>query len=295
MSAMTVVMLGHNTVQAAVGSRRGRQVLVQKLRRARLPLNCVRNGLITDETALRDALAKFWQANDLPVRRVTLLLSGGPFETRILTLPHMSPSKTAGVIRHELSLGGKAGDNIDDYMVLARNPHTHTDRVLATRMERCFLEEYIHLARAMGLHLFSIDLAMAGLIRLVRAQAMFRSLTFLVLMFDGDVLDTFLFEQGSYKGTTHSRLQFQRGSPESAAEILQKLSGQLQGYQAEHSPHALTHVYFGGRAARDMAVCAPGVEALGLQAAPFPNSPLVRLPDGWRLADCPFTAGAWMD
>lgn len=295
MSAMTVVALCHHSVQAAVGTRRGRRVLIRTLCRAELPPGCVINGLVADEPALRDTLADFWQAHRLPRRGVTLLLGGGAFDTRVLNLPHMPPAKITGVVRHELDLSSRAVDPIDDYMVLSHDPHSHTDRVLATRMERHFLDGCVQLARALGWRLRAIDLTMSGLIRLVRAEEAFRALTFLVLVFDGDELDAFLFEQGAFKYATRSRLLFQRGTPESAAEILQKLSGQLQTYQAERSPHTLTQVYFGGESARDMAICAPGVEALGLKAAPFPNSPLIRLPGGRPLADCLYTAGAWLD
>ena len=85
------------------------------------------------------------------------------------------------------------------------------------------------------------------------------------------------------------------GTPGCADEILQRVSGIVQFYQTEKSSHPLTHLYFGGGADRELAACAPGTAALGLQAQRFPDSPLVQLPEGWSLADCLYTAGALMD
>ena len=151
------------------------------------------------------------------------------------------------------------------------------------------------MARALGLGLVSIDLAAAGLIRLVRALPEHRQRTFLVLVPEGRFLSAFLFDRGLYRYAARSRLREPWGTPGCADEILQRVSGIVQFYQTEKSSHPLTHLYFGGGADRELAACAPGAAALGLQAQRFPDSPLVQLPEGWSLADCLYTAGALMD
>ena len=292
MPLTTVLFLCNRTVQAAVGRARGAQAEVQRLCQAELPDGCLINGLITDEALLSEALAEFWRAERLPTRHVALALGSGQFVSRLLELPHLPPARLRTVVSHELSTGSEAEDPLDDYMLLRSDPAANTDTVLATRVEKGFLDGYVALAAGLGLRLDSIDLALAGQIRLVRALPECGGRTFITLVFDGETLNAALYEQGRYKYATRSRLFHPRGSADGAAEILQKVSGLVQFHQAGKSPHPLTDVYFGGEAAGDLAACAPGLAALHLKAGLFPASPRVRLPKGWALADCQYTAGS---
>lgn len=295
MAAITVAAVCEGKVQAAVGRRRGRRVQIRQLGEAQLPEGCLTGSLQVDPAALQSALADFWQDQRLPVRRVALLLGGRPFVCRQLCLPHMRPGRLRGVLRHEMDTAGEIADPLDDYMLLDRDLRRGTDTVLATRVERGVIGDWAELARALGLGLVSIDLAAAGLIRLVRALPEHRQRTFLVLVPEGGFLSAFLFDRGLYRYAARSRLREPWGTPGCADEILQRVSGIVQFYQTEKSSHPFTHLYFGGGADRELAACAPGAAALGLQAQRFPDSPLVQLPEGWSLADCLYTAGALMD
>ena len=59
------------------------------------------------------------------------------------------------------------------------------------------IETYINLAAACGLKLYSIDLALAGQIKLVRATPELAGKSFVVLQFDGDSLIAGLYEKGA--------------------------------------------------------------------------------------------------
>ena len=290
--ARMILYLGSRTVQAAVGVCRGGRVRVRRLCGAELPEGCLINGLIADEARLGEALAAFLRRERLPRRQAALVLGGGQFVSRLLRLPHLPPAQLRAVVSHELSAGSAAADPLDDYMLLDRDAARRTDTVLATRVEKSVLNPYIALAHTLGLRLCTIDLAQAGLIRLVRALPEHSRRTFILLVFEGETFSASLFENGQYKYATRGRLFHPRGSADGAAEILQKVSGLVQFHQAGKSPHPLTDVYFGGEAAGDLAACAPGLAALHLKAGLFPASPRVRLPKGWALADCQYTAGS---
>lgn len=292
--ARMILYLGSRTVQAAVGVCRGGRVRVRRLCGAELPEGCLINGLIADEARLGEALAAFLRRERLPRRQAALVLGGGQFVSRLLRLPHLPPAQLRAVVSHELSAGSAAADPLDDYMLLDRDAARRTDTVLATRVEKSVLDPYIALANTLGLRLCTIDLAQAGLIRLVQALPEHSRRTFILLVFEGETFSASLFENGQYKYATRGRLFHPRGTAESAAEILQKVSGMAQFQKTGANAPALTDLYFGGAAAGDLAVCAAGAAALQLRCALFPPSPHVRLPAGWALADCLYTAGSLM-
>ena len=163
--------------------------------------------------------------------------------------------------------------------------------MLATRVESAVIENYIHLATACGLKLHSIDLALAGQIKLVGATPALAKQSFVVLQFDGDSLIAGLYEEGQYKYSTRSRLFNPRGTEASGAEIGQKLSGLIQFQTAAKSEHPITAVYFGGSTPADLAACAPACQTLRLDAAEYPETVNVKLPEGVKLADVALAAG----
>ena len=147
------------------------------------------------------------------------------------------------------------------------------------------------LAAACGLKLYSIDLALAGQIKLVRATPELAGKSFVMLQFDGDSLIAGLYEKGQYKYSTRSRLFNPRGTEASGAEIGQKLSGLIQFQTAAKSEHPIKAVYFGGSTAADLAVCTPACRALQLEVAAYPETENIKLPEGIRLADIALAAG----
>ena len=163
--------------------------------------------------------------------------------------------------------------------------------MLATRVESAVIETYINLAAACGLKLYSIDLALAGQIKLVRATPELAGKSFVMLQFDGDSLIAGLYEKGQYKYSTRSRLFNPRGTEASGAEIGQKLSGLIQFQTAAKSEHPIKAVYFGGSTAADLAVCTPACRALQLEVAAYPSTPNIKLPDHVKLADIALAAG----
>lgn len=180
---------------------------------------------------------------------------------------------------------------LDDYMLLSTDKKTKADTVLATRVESAVIETYINLAAACGLKLYSIDLALAGQIKLVRATPELAGKSFVMLQFDGDSLIAGLYEKGQYKYSTRSRLFNPRGTEASGAEIGQKLSGLIQFQTAAKSEHPIKAVYFGGSTAADLAVCTPACRGLQLEVAAYPETENIKLPEGIRLADIALAAG----
>ena len=268
MPVLTSLYLCNSTVYAAVGSPTANGAKITAACQTELPEGCLINGIITNEAELTAALQGFFAANELPTQRVALAAGGSQFNHRVLTLPRMSEKKRAAVLTREFSTGGAdVTAPLDDYMLLSTDKKTKADTVLATRVESAVIETYINLAAACGLKLYSIDLALAGQIKLVRATPELAGKSFVVLQFDGDSLIAGLYEKG------------------------QKLSGLIQFQTAAKSEHPIKAVYFGGSTAADLAACTPACRALQLEVAAYPETVNIKLPEGIRLADITLAAG----
>ena len=292
MASLTSLYLCSRTVYAAVGSPTAKGARITAAAAAQLPEGCLINGVITNEADLAEALKAFFARHKLPTGRVALIVGGSQFVHRVISLPAMSEKKRLAVLAHELSSdGAETTAPLDDYMLLARDAKTRADTVLATRVESAVIETYINLAAACGLKLYSIDLALAGQIKLVCATPELAGKSFVMLQFDGDSLIAGLYEKGQYKYSTRSRLFNPRGTEASGAEIGQKLSGLIQFQTAAKSEHPLKAVYFGGSTAADLAVCTPACRALQLEVAAYPSTPNIKLPDHVKLADIALAAG----
>ena len=292
MPVLTSLYLCNRTVYAAVGVPAANGARVTAACQTELPEGCLINGIITNEGELTAALQGFFAANSLPTQRVALAAGGSQFNHRVLTLPRMNEKKRAAVLTRELSSGGAdVTAPLDDYMLLSTDKKSKADTVLATRVESAVIENYIHLATACGLKLHSIDLALAGQIKLVGATPALEKQSFVVLQFDGDSLIAGLYEEGQYKYSTRSRLFNPRGTQASGTEIGQKLSGLIQFQTAAKSEHPITAVYFGGSTPADLAACTPACQALRLDAAEYPETVNVKLPEGVKLSDVALAAG----
>ena len=292
MATLTSLYLCNRTAYAAVGSPTANGARITAAAKTELPEGCLINGVITNETDLAAALKEFFAANKLPTNKVALIVGGSQFVHRIVSLPAMSEKKRLAVLARELSTGGvETKAPLDDYMLLARDPKTRTDTVLATRVEQNVIAGYDALAKAAGFKLYSIDLGLAAPIKAVRTIPALQGETFVLLQFDDDTISAALFVQGQYTYSTRSRLFNPRGSAESGTEIAQKLSGLIQFHIASKSEHRIATVYFCGASQNDLAVCRPGCEALSLNVASFPESPTLRLPQGLPLADVLYAAG----
>lgn len=286
MAVLTSLYLCNRIVSAAVGTPAANGVKITSVCQTELPEGCLINGIITNEAELTAALKQFFADNNLPTQRLALAVGGSQFVHRVLSLPRMNEKKRLGILTRELSSGGADFTcPLDDYMQLARDKKTGADTVLGTRVEKSVIDTYVALAQACGLHLYSIDLALAGQIKLVRVTPQLAAQTFVVLQFDGDSLVACLYENGQYKYSTRSRLFNPRGTEASGSEIGQKLSGLIQFQAAAKSEHRITNVYLAGSTDDDLAVCRPACEALQLQLSLLPDSPTVRLPAGCALPD----------
>lgn len=163
--------------------------------------------------------------------------------------------------------------------------------MLATRVESAVVETYINLAAACGLKLYSIDLALAGQIKLVRATPELAGKSFVVLQFDGDSLIAGLYEKGQYKYSTRSRLFNPRGTEASHRDRAEAFRFDPVSRPLPRASTPLRPFISAAAPPLTWLPGTPACRALQLEVAAYPETENIKLPEGIRLADIALAAG----
>lgn len=293
--ALTTVYLCNNHVHVAVGTPGAKQITLRQVLELQLEEGCLINGVITNDTALGAQLSTFWRANDLPIKDVALVIDSTQFLSKMVQVPAMAPKKQMEVAKNELAPMETRQDPVVDYMVLRTDKKTKTDTLLASSVERSFLQQYVAIFEKIGISLCSIDTALACYLKLMDFMPVFQEKTCILLIFDGDNLQAILLENGHYKYSSRSRLFNQHGTPEFGTEVTSQLSSTIQFQLSDKSGYTITDVFFCGCDEFDFTVCMDGCRTLRLEANMLPDDGNIILPNtNVRLGDCVYVAGNYI-
>lgn len=292
---LTTVYFCNNFAYIAVGTPGSARVKLRTLLRLTLEEGCLINGVITNDAALLAQLSAFWQEHKLPVKDVSVVIDSTQFLSKVVTVPSMQPKKMLEVARHELAAMETRHDPVVDYMVVRIDKAAKTHTILASSVERSFLQQYVALFEKMGVSLCGIDIALACQMKLVDFLALFQGKTCIFLVFDGDNLQAILVENGRYKYSSRSRVFNVHATPEFGSEVTNILSSTLQFQLSDKSGYAITNVYFCGCDAQDYAACEEGCRSLNLSASMLPDDEKIMLADRKAsMNKCVYIAGNYI-
>lgn len=195
---MTSVYISNEHIQAVSAVRSGKKLTVKMVAEQKLPEGCILNGVITDEAALKTELSAMWKAFKLPRKGLRLVLESGAVSTKLLNLPNLSKPEYMNKLISDNLPGSEIEEAVYDYKTLGAAPEGGIS-VLACMAERSFIKSYIELFSGAGLKLASIDLAVSGLIRLVKFCGEFSDRTFVISVIDRNNVSQFLFIKGEYR------------------------------------------------------------------------------------------------
>ena len=257
----------------------------------KLPEGCILNGVITDEAALKTELSAMWKAFRLPKKGLRLVLESGAVSTKLLTLPNLSKPAYMNKLISDNLPGSESGEAVYDYKTLGAAPEGGIS-VLACMAERSFVKSYIELFSGAGLKLASIDLAVSGLIRLVKFCGEFSDRTFVISVIDRNNVSQFLFIKGEYRFSNRTRVMWNRDTPELADEMARMVSSLVQFNKSEKSGEDITNVYFCGFSDEEINSASLNFDNIEFSALPEMKS--ISCPGaksyGWT-SDCVFNLG----
>ncbi len=230
------------------------------------------------------AIGALWQQHRLPTRGITLVLPDEAVTTKTITAPKMPENRLEELVRHEMR---PREDQIvaADYVPLGVDAEGR-QQLFCAACRKETMEEYLGMAKRLGLRLQSVTVSMAGRLKLLRAMQPLQDKTCICLCFEGSSVLSLLVENGEYRYSSRSRIFSEPGTVDFGTEMTRNVSGTVQFHTASRAGGTLTDVYYAGCSDDDFEVCLAGIRGLGLQVSRLPECPAFRaLPNGERLSD----------
>jgi len=238
-------------------------------------------------SAWEAAIARLWDREKLPRRRVYLVLPGRMITVKTIDLPPMQEKRLSQAVRDELR-SREDRELVTDFLPLER-----TDaggwRVLAGACPREVFEDYLAMVRRLGLRLEGVTIPVTPILNLLDKMREVKGLReggCILLSFEGSCLFSILVESGVYRYAGRSRLLSEPGTLDFGVEVARKVSGTLQFQAAAHFKSPVAAVYYAGCSQSDFEVCVPGSRELGLWVERLPDCGAFHsFPEGKLLAD----------
>ncbi|MCF0134734.1 MAG: hypothetical protein HUJ72_12775 [Blautia sp.] len=253
---MLVLYLSNKYIRAILGSKSGQKMKVKAIYTVEDTNNCILNGVVTDEDAFLNLMARFWQENNLPKRHVVLLVDGNRFNTKTVELPVMTQKKMLTFVRREMADVNRIEDPVIGYQSLpgVKKRSDKMQEVFAIAVERTYVTDYVTRFQRLGIR---IDEIMPITAIFHRFTDMFPSLagsTFLIQFVDDITITNLLFVDGNYQYSNRNRLYSEQGSPSYPVEIARSVSNILQFSQAQNMDASISKVFINGLNKEDMVI-----------------------------------------
>lgn len=250
----TVIYLSNQDVRVVVGKGKGSQASVSRVCRAQAPEGSIINGLVTNDEVFDAFFQEFWNENQLPKKGVTLVLGSAQAVTRLLHVPKMSHKKMMEYLPREFAEVERTKDPVYSYALMSKAGTMR--HVLATMIDRSFLEPHMERFRAMGIRLESVVMATMAEILALNHLSYLRDKTCVIQTLDGMSLLNVLYVNGEYYQFSRSRVFGERGTMAFGVECARTISNQQQFLKTQQIEDVITHIYLGGEfEEEDIEVC----------------------------------------
>lgn len=244
-----MIYLSNQDVKAIEGAAKGGRTTAVRTFRAQAPQGSIINGLVANEQVFTEFLKNFWEENQLPRKGVTLVLGSAQAITRLIEMPKLSHKKMMEYLPHEFASVERTKEPV--YAYLPISAEGTMCKILATMVDRSFLEPHIARFKVMGIRLEGIVMAAMAEIEAFNHLSYLRDKTCMIQMLDGMSLLNILYINGEYSQLIRSRVFQERGTAGFGAECARMISNQQQFLKNQPIKTEITHVYLGGEFEED--------------------------------------------
>ncbi len=267
---ITSVFLSNNTVFIACGAEGGKLPGRAKSIIYRMPEGSLLNGMITNEQELTQQLRELWRKEDLPRRKVRLVLESSHFSVKTLSLPRMKRGEIAGVIRREFADMEQYEERLYDYAFLKELDAGGQD-TLAVMVNSSYIENWQKIFADIGVTLERITVSRETMTRYFASCGGLQSGAYILLLLDDMILTSVLWSGGRLISADRKRMFSEAGSEEFYTEIARSVSSIRQFYMGQRTKTKLTKVFLCGFQEQDTANCQESLDSfdLEMQVQPF--------------------------
>jgi len=221
----TILYLSNQLVQVIEAVEKGQTVKVQNVWQEEAPEGCIINGIITDEDEFLAWVKAFFAKNRIPKKEVTLVINSSQFGHKVLEFPKLKEAELKKMIAREFA-ENRTEETLFTYCDLDTDKASKSRRILATAVEKSFLNTYISFFRQAGIELVAIESGISSLVKLFTYAPEIKDKTCLIQILDGREVISMLFVNGKYNYSQKNRL-FDSESPEDCQKSLESITDKL--------------------------------------------------------------------
>ncbi|MDD3796684.1 MAG: hypothetical protein PHE06_12120 [Lachnospiraceae bacterium] len=257
----TSVYLSNRNVMVVTGSGGPRSARIRKAWRLELPEGLIINGIITNDTELTQQLQQFWKENQIPVKKVILVLESSRLISKRIEMPKLKDKKIYEILPNEFTDIEDQQGTVYDYMSLTQQRNKAEIRAVAT--PRSYVNEFIQLFSKIGVSLSCITLGRSCLFHVLASMKRFRKKNVVFQILDGSSMTSILYSDGSVEYSTQRRIFGGTEIGQVASEIVRSVSSlqQFQITQGKNDP--ITEVYLAGVQDGVVEACQESIHSLG--------------------------------
>ncbi len=247
----TILYLSNKLVQAVEAREKGKTITVQNIWQDKAPEGSIINGIITDEETFLTWIKTFFTKNKIPKKEVILVVNSTQFGHKILEFPKVKESELKKMIPREFA-ENRSEDTLFTYCELETDSTQKKQRILATAVERIFLQSYLAFFKQAGIELSAIESGISSLVRLFMHAPEIQKRTCLIQVLDGQEVISLLFVKGNYYYSQKNRL-FESELPQECQQSLESITDKiLQFVTAQHITEPVELLYLCGKRQQEL-------------------------------------------
>lgn len=286
------VYIGNDMLKVMYGQASGGRIQVKKCITSPIEEGVILNGVLLNPGVIQSKLEEIYKSEGLPKKNVHLVVDGSSVSVRVIKAPLMQPKKMMGLIQSEFSDMNTTG-MLMDYSVINPKNEEGSATILASVVQKEFLESYVNLFRESKIELECIDISMNCIMKLCRRIKSLSSTTFLMMVLDHNMLIQTLFVNNTFKMVKRTRIFSQVGTEEFDREIIKNISNMIQFNRSEKTGSEISCVYLCGFPPEYREKMPLIREDLGTDAAVFPViSNEITMPGGQQPNDWVYNLGS---
>ena len=258
----TIVYLSNREIQVILGKEKNNKARISRVYELQVPEECLINGIITDVTLLSEYVSAFWRENKLPMNRVSLVINSTQFVLKSMEVPKMKHKELIDVIEKEFASVDRKMDPIYSYRVM--NSNGSSQRLLASMVERGFIEDYLDFFAHMDVKIESIEPSLGCAVALLERIPALEDKNCIVQVMEKSNLTSILWMNNGYEYASRNRLFSDQGTESMGGEVGRITSTILQYYASLKKEQPIKELYACGFSDEDLEYCDPNIQALEL-------------------------------
>jgi Tfp pilus assembly PilM family ATPase len=242
---VTTVYIGNDTLKVMTGQVSGNKIQVKKCVKIPMEEGLILNGVLLNAGVIQTKLEETFKSAQIPKKGIHLVIDGSSVSIKVLKVPLLPPKKMLGRLQSEFTDMNLSG-MVMDYSIVTPKNEEGTATILASVVQREFIENYVKLFREAKLELECIDVSSNSIMKLCRKIKSVSDTTFSMMVLDNNILVQTLFVNGIFKMVRRNRLLSQRGTEEFDKEVEKNISNMIQFNRSEKTGSEIGCFYLCG-------------------------------------------------